>query len=254
MSEMETTTVDVDKPTVDVVATDSAPVETAPVIEAKPETEKPKRDNLQARINKLTRERYEAEERATQLEQMLNATAQKPADAPKREAFESYEDYVEAKAAFVAEQKVMQTIKAREEEESKRKQESASRETWTNWETRKETARDKYADFDEVINQDIPITTAMQQAIMESDMGPDVAYYLGTHPEEAERISKLSHARQLLEMGKLEIKASEPKKPSSAPAPIDPVKPNGNLYDPSPNEKDSDEVWMAKRRKQVYGR
>lgn len=253
MSEMETTTVEVDKPTVDAAVTDSAPVETTPV-EAKPETEKPKRDKLQARFDKLTREKHEAEARAKQLEQQLNATAPKATEQPKRESFESYEDYVEAKAAFVAEQKVLQTIKAREEEESKRKQESESREVWSTWESRKETARDKYADFDEVINQDIPITTAMQQAIMESDVGPDVAYYLGTHPEEAERISKLSHARQLLEMGKMEIKASEPKKPSSAPAPIDPVKPNGNLYDPSPNEKDSDEVWMAKRRKQVYGR
>lgn len=255
MTDMETTTVDVDKPTVDVAVTDSAPVETKPETqEVKPVTEKPKRDKLQARFDKLTREKHEAEARAKQLEQQLSAVAPKTSEAPKREQFENYEEFVEAKAAYVAEQKVLQTIKAREDEERAKKQETETREVWSTWESRKESARDKYADFDEVINQDIPITPSMQQAILESDMGADVAYYLGTHPEEAERISKLSHARQLLEIGKLELKANEPKKPSSAPAPIDPVKPKGDLYDPNPNEKDSDEVWMAKRRKQLYGR
>jgi hypothetical protein len=66
----------------------------------------------------------------------------------------------------------------------------------------------------------------MAQTIRESDIGPDVAYYLGTNPKEAARISKLSPASQIKEVGKIEIRLeSNPsvKKTTNAPAPIAPV-------------------------------
>jgi hypothetical protein len=250
MTDMETTTVDVDKPTADVALTDSTPVETKP---EEPKAEKKARGGFQHRIDKLTRDKYELEQRVREAEEKLKTTSTTEAP-PSREKFDSYEEYMREEAKYIAKQEVMATIKAERDREEKNRQALTEREVWSGWENRKEDARDKYDDFDEVINQDVPITTAMQQAIMESEMGADVAYYFGNNPDEADRISKLSHAKQLLEIGKLEIKLSEPKKQSTTPAPIDPVKPSGGLDNPLPSEKDSDEVWMAKRRKQVYGR
>jgi hypothetical protein len=92
---------------------------------------------------------------------------------------------------------------------------------------REEDARGKYDDFEQVAyNPNLPITNAMADTIRESDIGPDLAYYLGSNPKEADRISKLSPLVQAKELGKLEAKLADSpptKKTSSAPAPIAPV-------------------------------
>jgi hypothetical protein len=67
----------------------------------------------------------------------------------------------------------------------------------------------------------------MAQTIQASEIGPDVAYFLGSNPKEADRISRLAPLLQAREIGKLEAKiASDPpvKKVSSAPAPITPIR------------------------------
>jgi hypothetical protein len=66
----------------------------------------------------------------------------------------------------------------------------------------------------------------MAETIKASDLGPDLAYWLGSNPKEAERISRLSPLLQAREIGKIEAKlGSEPvqKKTTSAPEPIRPV-------------------------------
>jgi hypothetical protein len=92
---------------------------------------------------------------------------------------------------------------------------------------REEEARNKYDDFEQVAyNPSLKITTVMAQTIQSSDIGPDVAYYLGANPKEADRISRLAPYVQAKEIGRIEAKlASEPmvKKTSSAPPPFTPV-------------------------------
>ena len=92
---------------------------------------------------------------------------------------------------------------------------------------REEEARSKYEDFEQVAyNPKLPITNVMAEAIQSSDIGPELAYHLGTNPKEADRISKLSPLVQAKEIGRIEAKlAADPpvKRTSSAPAPISPV-------------------------------
>jgi hypothetical protein len=92
---------------------------------------------------------------------------------------------------------------------------------------REEDARGKYDDFEQVAyNPNLRITTVMAETIQTSDVGPDVAYYLGSNPKEADRISRLSPILQAKEIGKIEATlVSNPpvKKSSSAPTPISPV-------------------------------
>lgn len=140
-------------------------------------------------------------------------------EAPKPEQFNSTEEYAEALATQKAE-------KLLQEREIQRQQS----EIVEAYHDKEEEARTKYDDFEQVAyNPKIRITEVMAQTIQASDIGPDVAYYLGTNPQEAERISRLAPFIQAKEIGRIEAKiASEPpavKKTTSAPAPITPVTP-----------------------------
>ena len=121
-----------------------------------------------------------------------------------------------------------------------------------------EEARAKYDDFEQVAyNPRLPVTETMAQAIRTSDIGPEIAYYLGSNPKEAERISRLSGILQAKELGKVEAKlASDPptKKTSNAPAPITPVttrSAGGSSYDttdPRSIKTMSTSEWIAAER------
>ena len=66
----------------------------------------------------------------------------------------------------------------------------------------------------------------MAETIQSSDIGPELAYYLGSNPKDAERISRMTPLGQAKEIGKIEAKlAAEPpvKRTTSAPQPISPV-------------------------------
>lgn len=54
------------------------------------------------------------------------------------------------------------------------------------FQARAAVAREKYPHFDAVVfNPDLSITEPMRDRITASDRGPEIAYYLGLHPEEA---------------------------------------------------------------------
>ena len=130
--------------------------------------------------------------------------------------FESPEHYAEA----LAYQKAEELIAKREAA----KQQSAVLESYHDLE---EEARTKYDDFEQVAyNPKLPITNVMAETIQSSDVGPELAYYLGSNPKEADRISRMSPLSQAKEIGKIEAKlvSSPPvRKTTSAPAPISPV-------------------------------
>ena len=130
--------------------------------------------------------------------------------------FESPEAYAEA----LAYQKAEELIAKREAA----KQQSQVLESYHDLE---EVARDKYDDFEQVAyNPKLPITNVMAETIQSSDIGPELAYYLGSNPKDAERISRMAPLAQAKEIGKIEAKlAAEPpvKRTTSAPMPISPV-------------------------------
>ncbi len=141
---------------------------------------------------------------------------QAPVVVPPIEQFETVDAYADALALKKAEQLLV--------ERDNKKQQSDILEAYHE---KEEDARSKYDDFEQVAyNPSIRITPMMAEAIQSSEAGPDVAYYLGANPKEAERISRLTPISQAKEIGKLEAKlVSDPpvKRTSSAPAPISPV-------------------------------
>lgn len=206
---------------------------------------------MQREIDQRIEERFKA------------ATPQAPAvsDAPQRpkpDQFATTEEYVEA----VAEWKAREIVRSQSEMTEKQRREQAQRQhqeqVLSTFKQREEAARDKYEDFEEVAyNPNVPITPPMAMAIQESDCGPEIAYYLGKNPAEADRIARLSPLSQAKELGKLELKLSStlnPPKPSAAPAPINPIKAPAasssyvDTTDPKSAEKMSTSEWIAAER------
>ena len=120
----------------------------------------------------------------------------------------------------------------------------------------------QYDDFEQVAyNPQLRVTDVMAETIKASDMGPDLAYWLGTNPKEADRISRLAPLLQAREIGKIEAKlGSNPlvKPTTSAPTPISPVtartsgSPSYDTTDPRSTKTMTDSQWIeAERARQM---
>ena len=187
----------------------------APVAETtRPEdqtTETPK-SFTQEELDAIVGKRLAREQRKWEREQAQRTVPTAPSELPPPDQFDSVETYAKA----YAEQML------REREVQKQRSEYVEA-----YHDREEDARGKYDDFEQVAyNPNLRITTVMAETIQTSDVGPDVAYYLGSNPKEADRISRLSPILQAKEIGKIEATlVSNPpvKKSSSAPTPISPV-------------------------------
>jgi len=197
------------------------PEVSAPELAAEEQEEKPSKvftqEELDAAIGKrLAREQRKWErDQQRKLAEMQTAKAV-PSDIPPVDQFESPEAYAEALAYKRAEELLEQRERHRQQTE-----------LMENYHEREEEARNKYEDFEQVAyNPSLRITNVMAETIQASDIGPDVAYFLGANPKEADRISRLSPFLQAKEIGKIEAKLSDNppvKKTTSAPAPIKPV-------------------------------
>jgi len=193
-------------------AEEVAPEAVEPAAEA---TKTFSQEELDAAIGKrLAREqrKWEREQVAKAAEKQLKT----PVEIPPIEQFASPDEYADA----LAERKAEELL-------ARREQARMQSEIIESYHDKEEEARVKYDDFEQVAyNPKLPITDAMAQTIQSSDVGPDMAYYLGSNPKEAERISRLTPLQQAKELGKIEAKlADNPvvKKTSSAPAPIAPI-------------------------------
>ena len=219
----------------------------APEAEQTESTKSFTQEELDAIVSKrLAREqrKWEREMRMRQEQPVM------PREVPPADQFESVEAYAEA----LAERKAQELLQQRQLQQQQAQMLEAYHE-------REEEARGKYDDFEQVAyNPNVPITTVMAETIRASDIGPDVAYYLGSNPKEADRISKLPPYLQAKELGKIEVKLADSppvKKTSSAPAPIAPVTARGlgkavDTTDPRSLKEMSTSEWIeAERMRQI---
>lgn len=227
---------------------------------AKPEAveetqEKPARTFTQEELDAAISKRLAREQRKWEREHAARTAVaqvpQAPKELPPADQFESPEAYVEALAAKKAEELV-----------SKREQAQRQRELVSAYENRVEAALERYPDFEQVAySQNHPVTDIMAEAIQASEAGPDIAYWLGSNPKEAVRISRLSPTLQAKEIGVIEAKlvaAPPEKKTTSAPAPITPVTaratgaPTYDTTDPRSVKSMSTSEWIeAERQRQI---
>lgn len=234
-----------------------------------PEQQQEPRTFTQQELDEKVQKRVAKAERTAQkqieaLRQEIEAlkTSPKPADSksegkePQRSEFQSYEDYVEAKAIYKSEQAIEKRLQAereaRENEGKKAKQEESSKAFRAKQEAVIEKGNEKYPDFDAVINEAvedgvISLDSPLYFGLIESDVGHEVAYWLAKNPTEAKRIANLSPYRQVAELGKLEDKLSAKKEPRQTMEPIA----GRNSSTNGLRDDMSTEAWIKARNKQI---
>lgn len=247
-----------------------------------PASDKPKAKGVQKRIDELVKQREE--EKAEKLRllaivEQINKPKQEPKvereddpepQRPTRDAFADptdYEaalnEYVDSKSSWTARRAVKEAFAEQDKKAEQRQIEEGRKAAQEAYAARVEKASVKYPDYREVAESpDVSVSMAMAHAITQSEHGPDIAYHLGKHPEEAKRISSLNPALQLMEIGLIVAKLTaepkaEPAKPeitkpavSAAPKPIKPLGAGASEVRKTPEEESMDE-YAARRQKEL---
>lgn len=159
---------------------------------------------------------------------------------PRQEEFKTYEEFVAAVAKWEVRQEIAADTRKRQQEATQRQTEDMKR----SFNSRCSEASSRYEDFEGVaFDPSVPLTRDVARAIMTSEKGPDLAYYLGSHPDEARAIASMGDPlHRAMALGRIEAKlvAPKPKKATAAPAPVKPVrsadKSSKNPDDMSPEE------------------
>jgi hypothetical protein len=160
-----------------------------------------------------------------------------PQGEPQPKDFKDWESY----QAALIDYRVEQRFTAREQESQTQRQQREAQQHAQSVKAKLAQGAEEFSDFEEVAyNQDVPITQPMAHAIAESEIPAKVAYYLGSHLDEATRISNLPPTQQVREIAKLEAKLIAPPKPTQTPPPIVPNKANATAetgYRPDMSDK-----------------
>jgi len=207
--------------------------------EAPPPVEKvedPIPKGVQKRIDRAVRQKYEAEARAKMLEERVASMEQQRYPQQQRQSddqeptidkFENFDQYVAAKAEYIAKKQIESTLTEREQRQAAEREAMERTKTVDSWNKRIAAATAEMPDFEEVLaSSDVPMTPPMQQAIMESDIGPKLAYYLANNPDEAEKIAGMSPIGAIRTLGRIEERLATAKpavQTTNAPPPIKPI-------------------------------
>ena len=228
--------------------------ESEPVVEAQAEsepeaeneaevTDKPKQNpKIEKRFRELTTRAKQAEAEKQALEARLQELESKVAPAPQQieqdilgekpqaSQFQDAFEYAEALAEWSAEKALVE----RDKQEQQRKVEIERQEVIKSWTSKLEKAKAELPDFDEMVaSSKVQVRDEVRDAILESDVGPQILYQLASDDDLAQRISSLPVNKALKELGKLEVQferkeapaevKSEPVARTKAPAPIKPL-------------------------------
>lgn len=232
-------------------------------------------EKAQKRYHELTRERYDAlrerdieryekESLKARLDQLEKAKTQQvaPDTFPTLEQY-GYDEsrYIAAVAQYNAKQ-AEQVVETRLKAERDRQQQEVRQKGWQAKEAEFIKSKPDYVEKVQMART-LPISQEAQQALLESDLGPQVAYHLVENPDKAAAIMQLSVPAQLREIGRIEARLEAakvaPKPPvSQAPSPV----PKLDVENAAPSFKvdtpDSDNLsdaeWTKRRNAQEQAR
>ena len=219
--------------------------------EAKPQEERKQNPKLERRFSEITKQREEArkeaqaererrealERRLAELESRAQPQKAEPVDEePQPSQFADAFEYAKALAEYTADKRIAD-MKRQEAEAKIAEQRQQVINTWAQ---RVQEAKAELPDFDDMVaSSDVVVSDAIRDAILESDVGPQLLYHLAENNEIAQKIASMSERAALKELGKLEArlekKPQEPEqKPvikSKAPAPVRPIKAAAGVAD-----------------------
>ena len=247
----------------------------------KVEPKKGKKHELNERFSELTEARKAAEKRAEEqsarakaLQEERDKAAKEAADLkakyeppkaeepePQPSQFTDINEYAKAIKDWTAENTRREDAKKAAEQRVEAERQAVTKA----WNERLAKTKTEIEDYETVINDSsVKVSNEVRDAILESDIGPQLLYHFAKNPDDADRIGQMTVGRALKELGKLEAKLSggtaepAPKRETSvaeiskAPAPISPLKGSSTQIQP---KMDADgnfhgtyEEWKAFRR------
>ena len=225
--------------------------------ETEEQREKKPNPKLERRFSEITKQREAAREEARrereareslearlkELEAKVSPPAQAQADdlgeEPKPEQFSDMYEYAKALAEYTADKKLME----RDKEEKARKAAAEQEVKFKAWADRVNAAKTELPDFDDMVqSSDVRVSDPVRDAIIESEHGPRILYYLAENSEFAKKLGEMSVVSAVREIGKIEARFVRDAKESApevkavavkskAPAPITPLRGAVNTVD-----------------------
>ena len=215
-------------------------------------TDKPKQNpKLEKRFSELTKQREQAKQEAAKerearenLEVRLREYEQKATpivaeplgQEPQPSQFQDAFEYAKA----LSEWNVEKVLAERDRAEADRRANEERNKVISAWTQKVEAAKAKMPDFEEMVaSADVAVNDAIRDAIVESDVGPEVLYHLAQDTEYARKLAAMPVAKALKEIGKLEARFEAKDEPevksvarqSNAPSPIRPLKASSSAAD-----------------------
>lgn len=177
------------------------------------------------------------------------------ADKPKIDDYDSQADYLEALTDWKVDQKAKEYNQKAQQETLK----SQYQNRLTDFQKKGAEFSKSVTDYSDVLDDvsDVMLSPGMQEAIIDSEIGPEILYNLSKNRKELERINQLGLVAQAREIGKLEANLSksddsrpEVKTKTAAPPPPKPVgtkSPSKTAKDPSDMSFEEYKAWRAKK-------
>jgi len=199
--------------------TESATVEE---VATEPEVEAPVSDGFQARINKVTADKYAEQRRADALQAKLDAmqTPKAEAKVPTLEDFD-YDESAFNKANI--QHQVQQEMARQSDAQKQVTAEATAQQAQAEFAERIDAFNKP--DFNDKANSIPLLPDGVADALMNSENGPELIYHLGEHLDKADALANMTPMQAIMELGRLSVTISEKPKPklTAAPDPIEPL-------------------------------
>ena len=222
--------------------------------EIKATEEKKQNPKLEKRFSELTKQREEARKEAqrereqresleNRLKELEERATPRPVEIqenvkPQPHQFNDAFEYAEALAEWSTEQALIN----RDKQEAERRAQEERNKVLDGWNKRLNEAKADLPDFDDMVaSSDVVVSDHIRDAILESDVGPQILYHLAENPELADKLNSGSPISALRQIGRLEAQFERKEAPvaetkpsvarSKAPAPINPIKTGSGVVD-----------------------
>ena len=222
--------------------------------EIKATEEKKSNPKLEKRFSELTKQREEARKEAqrereqresleNRLKELEERATPRPVEVqenvkPQPHQFNDAFEYAEALAEWSTEQALIN----RDKQEAERRAQEERNKVLDGWNKRLNDAKADLPDFDDMVaSSDVVVSDHIRDAILESDVGPQILYHLAENPELADKLNSGSPISALRQIGRLEAQFERKEAPvaetkpsvarSKAPAPINPIKTGSGVVD-----------------------
>jgi hypothetical protein len=241
------------------------PVEESTTSENADQSEKPqRRSRAQERIDALTREKYERDRQIAQMQEQMAALQQQMPqpqqpddDIPRLADFGYDEDQYHAALKQWNQSKIDSFQQQQYQAYEQQQRQAAELQQQALLREKVEKATERYPDFKEkVFDPSLPPLREMNptafEAILQSDSGTDVAYYLANNPQELYRFASMTPMQTVREitMMEMKLKAAPPKQVRTPSKPPSTVSQGASEAVTDPNKMDID-TWMKWRTSQL---